>query len=329
MLKLDPIFADGVILQAGKAVRISGSGDGTVCIRLGNEFKTVSSFDGRWSAEFPARDYNTVCELAASCNGETVVITDVTFGDVYLIAGQSNMQFKLREAIPDGEIYESDEIRLFSTDRLEDNERFRARDGWVRCDKSSAPHFSAIGYFLARDLHRRAARPIGLVSLYQGASVIQSWLSAKAVDELALNIPQNELHEDHHCPQYSRWNGVATLYNFGFKQILPFVFKAIVWYQGESNTSVKESKVYDRMLRKMIELWRNDLNDTTLPFVVIQIADFTPRNDEAWKRVQEAQERVALDTPYCHLVKSTDICESENIHPPTKHTLAGRISEIV
>lgn len=329
MLHFDPIFADHAILQAGKPVRIYGKGEGAVSVKLAALSQTVLAKDGHWCAEFPAQDYSTICNISATSCGETLTICDITFGDVYLIAGQSNMQFKLFESTSDGDVYECRDIRLFSTERLESNEHFKPRDGWIMCNKDTAPNFSAIGYFLARDLHKRDNRPIGLVSLYQSASVIQSWLSDTALAQLALNIPSKELHWDHHHSDYSKWNGNAVLYNFAFSQAKNFAYKAVIWYQGESNSSEMESRSYDKMLCKMIELWRQDLNDPALPFVIIQIADCDSRNGEAWQRIQAAQETVARNTQNCYLVKCADICETDNIHPPTKHILAKRIADIM
>ena len=327
MLKFDQIFSNGAILQAEKPVCVCGFGEGEITISLGELTQTTLAANGKWSVCFPAQPYCKICELTASSADESITLSDITFGDVYLLSGQSNMQFKLCEGHPDGDIYECDDIRLYSTARLESNEHFLPDDGWVKCDKDSAPYFSAIGYFLARDLHKRDGRPIGLVSLYQGASVIQSWLSAEALDELALDMPDGELHWDHHNPDFMLWNGNSTLYNFGFVQVLPLAFKAVLWYQGESNTSEIESHFYGKMLTKMIELWRSDLRDPELDFVIIQIADFIPRKNEAWDRVQDAQERVAEQTPNCYLVKCADICETDDIHPKTKHLLVKRILE--
>jgi sialate O-acetylesterase len=329
MLTFNPIFADNAILQAGKAVRICGNGEGEIEVILGSLSCSTIAKNGCWSVEFDSQNYGTICDLTARSADGTVTAKNVIFGDVYLLAGQSNMQFKLHEAVQDGDIYECHDIRLFSTDRLENNDYFKACDGWVSCTKETAPNFSAIGYFLARELHKRDGRPIGLVSCYQGASVIQSWMSQEALDELALNMPDGELHWDHHNPLYSKWNGISTLYNYAFSQTLPLSYKAVVWYQGESNTSESESCFYDKMLEKMITLWRADLRDEMLPFVIIQIADYDSRNDEPWKKVQHAQEEVADRIPLCYFVKCADVCESNNIHPPTKHVLAKRISEII
>ena len=325
MLKFDPVFSNGAILQAEKPVCVCGFGEGEITISLGDLTEKAVATGGKWSVCFPAQPYCKVCDLTATSVDEAITLTGITFGDVYLLSGQSNMQFKLCEAHPDGEIYECDDIRLYSTRRIESNEHFLPEDGWVKCSKDTAPYFSAIGYFLARDLHKRDGRPIGLVSLYQGASVIQSWMSESALAELAIDMPDGELHWDHHCPQFSAWNKASVLYNFAFLQVLPLAFKSVIWYQGESNTSELESRFYDKMLIKMIELWRNDLRDPQLDFVIIQIADFIPRKNDAWDRVQEAQERVTGQLSNCYLVKCADICETDDIHPKTKHLLVKRI----
>ena len=113
--------------------------------------------------------------------------------------------------------------------------------------------------------------------------------------------------------------------NFTFKKIAPFSVSGIVWYQGESDTSVPEGSVYDIELCELIKVWRRDLRDEDLPFIVIQIADYDERNDEGWRLVQEAQLRVQNMLPHVKTVVCRDICESDNIHPPTKDGLSLRI----
>ena len=329
MLKLAPIFANEMIMQAEKPVRVWGTADGKVTVSCGSDAASTLAENEKWLVELPSHYYGDVCDINVTCGEEQITLSSVTFGDVYLLAGQSNMQFKLHEAIADGEICENSDIRLFSTDRLEDNEYFKSSDGWVKCNKNTAPNFSAIGYFVARDLYKKKKRPIGLVSLYQGASVIQSWLSPSALEELNVDIPADKLHWDHHNEAFSRWNKNSVLYNFGFSQVVPFSFAAVLWYQGESNASECESKIYDKLLQKMILTWREDLLNKELPFVIIQIADCDARRGDEWTRVQEAQQKVAIWTPNCHFVKCADICETNDIHPPTKHILANRIANVL
>ena len=83
------------------------------------------------------------------------------------------------------------------------------------------------------------------------------------------------------------------------------------------------------MLKVLINRWRSDLIDLKLPFVVVQISNLTyAGNPECWKMVQKAQsEIVEMESVYC--VESRDICEDNNIHPPTKTLFAKRINEVV
>ena len=79
------------------------------------------------------------------------------------------------------------------------------------------------------------------------------------------------------------------------------------------------------MLTGLIDLWRREFRDPTLPFLVVQIADFVDRDGEAWRTIQEAQLQAQTAIPYVKSVISRDVCETNDIHPPTKHILAERI----
>ena len=78
-------------------------------------------------------------------------------------------------------------------------------------------------------------------------------------------------------------------YNQQIHPLEKFSIAGIVWYQGESDSSVPEGKVYAEELCELIKIWRRDLRDENLPFVVIQIADYDERDDEGWHLVQEGQ----------------------------------------
>ena len=86
--------------------------------------------------------------------------------------------------------------------------------------------------------------------------------------------------------------------------------------------------INDIELCELIKVWRNDLYDNNLPFVVIQIADYDEKiNDDGWRLVQEAQLRVEKMLPCVKTVISRDVCESDNIHPATKEILSLRVAD--
>lgn len=87
-----------------------------------------------------------------------------------------------------------------------------------------------------------------------------------------------------------------------------------------------EGKVYAAELAALIDIWRRDLKNETLPFIIVQIADFTPRLDEGWRLVQQAQLDIQSLRDGVKTVISRDVCETDDIHPKTKQPLALRIA---
>ena len=102
-----------------------------------------------------------------------------------------------------------------------------------------------------------------------------------------------------------------------------------MWYQGESNSKLKSEETYAKMLSIMIDVWRRDLKNPELPFIIVQIADYMYRDDENWHMIQEAQLSVQNMRENVTTVICADISESDDVHPPTKHILAHRIAKII
>jgi sialate O-acetylesterase len=128
------------------------------------------------------------------------------------------------------------------------------------------------------------------------------------------------------CEEFKAWNGDGMLYDYALSQVIPFSLSAVVWYQGESDTSEKEAIYYLDELSILINVWRNDFKDEKLPFVIIQISDFITRNDTAWRGIQKAQYDIQFSLPFVKCVISSDVCENDNIHPPTKDKLSARVA---
>ena len=327
-MKLNSIFASNMVFAANKPIRIYGSGSGKAEISFAGVTKTIISESDFWLVELPEMSYGGPYELKLVTENEAVILNDIYVGEVYLFAGQSNMQFKLNESTYPTEKYESNEmLRLFSTDRIEKSDRFTPKDGWVKCEKDQAGDWSAIGYLTSQEIAKTKNVAVGAIVCYQGASVIESWVPEGAFKKLGIDLSANEKHQDHFLDIFSAWNGDGVLYNYAFSQIAPFSVSGVVWYQGESDTSIEEAKLYKAELTEMIRIWRNDFKNDSLPFVIIQIADFDPRDDEAWHTVQKAQAEIQNEVDFVKTVISADICEKDNIHPPTKDILSQRVAK--
>ena len=329
---LSPLFSDHMVVAEGQSLRVFGTGDGSVDIAFrGTQAHTVAT-NGTWCLEVPAGVAGGPFTLEVDLAGTKRVIADVYVGEVLVIAGQSNMQFVLAATGDRPESWVGNPlIRNFSLPRPEAGAPFTPADGWVPLSKSNAGVWSAIGYYVA--VQRAAHRPgiaIGIVSCFQGASAIQGWMPAQLVDDPKFKLPKGgRYHGDFTHERYAAWNKPGALYEKTFLKLAPYAVSHVTWYQGESNTGHLESEVYPQMFAAMAAQWRKDLRNANLPFTVVQIADFDHRRDEDWKALQEAQLKIPLICPYVTVVKSADVCESDNIHPKTKSRLSERIAATI
>ena len=325
-MKLDKIFSSHMVFAADLPIRIYGEGKGRVEVRLADNKGVATAQNGRWMAVLPPMPYGGPYTLTVTDEESSVTLEDIFIGRVLLCAGQSNMQFKIKETkLTEKGISPTDKIRLFVTKRIENTDRFKPDDGWVKANDDTVPDFTAVGYLVAERLAERDGTAVGIIGCYQGASMIESWVPADTYQKAGIAVPLDDKHEDYRNPEYSAWNGDGQLYEYSFRDIFPFSVSEVIWYQGESNSRLKTDGTYAKMLALMIDVWRKDLQSEELPFVIVQIADYIYRDDEGWRRIQRDQLKVQNMRENVTTVISADISESDTIHPPTKHTLAERI----
>ena len=325
-LKLNSLFTDGLVLQANRPIRIFGEGAGTIVVTLGSTTADRSFTEEAWVLELPAMPYGGPYEMHIMLNGEKTVLRDVYIGDVYLIAGQSNMQLKFREMERPAEEYiGAPLLRLYTNPRLEE-EPFSPEDGWVTATPETVGNFSAIGYLAGWELQETTGHAVGLITLYQGAAAIQCFIPATVFDRHPeLVIPAADRFDMAY--PWNEKNGI--LFDLNVLAIAPFSVGGVIWYQGESNCSDAESAVYADLLREMIAAWRETMQDKQLPFAIVQIHDYQYRDYPAWHRIQEAQAAVAAADERAALIVTKDVCEHDQIHPLKKQEVAHRVVKVL
>ncbi len=119
------------------------------------------------------------------------------------------------------------------------------------------------------------------------------------------------------------------LYNAMIAPLRHCALSGVLWYQGESNVGRRNE--YAALLTTMMADWRQTFNNDTLPFYIIELADFLAKDDtwgrQAWAAMRVEQGRAAAQTDNAYLIKNDDLGEWNDIHPLDKKTLAGRIIE--
>jgi sialate O-acetylesterase len=126
---------------------------------------------------------------------------------------------------------------------------------------------------------------------------------------------------------FIRWKPTG-LYNAMLNPLIQYNIKAILWYQGESNTAKPQE--YQDLLSTMILDWRNKWNQKDLPFVIVQLANFMEAKSQPtesnWAELREQQRKVSQTIPNTGLAVTIDIGEWNDIHPLNKKEVGKRLS---
>lgn len=98
-LQVDQIFSDNMILPFGKPFQISGlaTAGATVKTTIGTQVaRAIVRKDGTWDCKFrPFTDCRTLFEVKIEVQNHQLKLENVRFGQVLLIAGQSNVGFRM------------------------------------------------------------------------------------------------------------------------------------------------------------------------------------------------------------------------------------------
>jgi len=108
--------------------------------------------------------------------------------------------------------------------------------------------------------------------------------------------------------------------------LAPLTFRAVLWYQGESNT--QSGPDYGALMEALLAEWRSLFRRPDLPFLVVQLPLFGEASesgpDDGWARVRDAQRR--LRGPHVEVVVALDAGEWNDIHPGRKHLVGERLA---
>ncbi len=327
-LKLAEVFSDGMVLQAKKPIRVYGTGTGKVSISFLGETKKLESTTEKWCVEFDPQPYGGPYGMEIRLNENSVTLSDIMIGEVLLCAGQSNMALTLDATNTSPDLIGDDGLlRAYTAESvfLKDT---GINDRWLGCATDTVMKWSALGYLIGRLYRKKYGCAVGIVVTAWGSSIIQSWIRREDYIGSELELPLEDLHRNYLVDD-SWWNEPGYLYEHVLSGFLPYSFGSAVWYQGESNSGLKESKIYSELLAMFCNCLRREDMDERLPLCIVQIADFSASwiEQEAWDAIQAEQEVAAAKLKDAVLVISKDICETDDIHPRTKTKLAERIFE--
>ncbi len=199
MLQLSSLFGPGAVLARGKELRVFGEAQGEQVIAtltaadgsvLGEGSAAVR--EGRFLLRLPPQQAQTGCTLTVRCGEETCVSADVAIGEVYLAAGQSNMELELQNADEGPELIQAHEdplLRYFNVPKrsVRDEEAVQAerQAHWEAIRPGMGRDMSAVAYFFARKLREHLNVPVGVIDCYWGGTSITCWMDEEALRRTA------------------------------------------------------------------------------------------------------------------------------------------------
>lgn len=246
-------------------------------------------------------------DLTLSDGDGSVCLRGLWVGDLWLLAGQSNMEgvgyFREIEdlAVPDPR------IRQFSMDgvRWEDAEP-RMHKLTVCPEPFLRPFVPYLpeppvnergvgpGYFFAKETFRLTGVPQGVIPSALGGSNMGQWNP-----------------DDHSEPRNLFHISIDRVKRCGGR------VNGIFWYQGCAETSDGGCAGFTERMKRMIGAYRELLGDPLLPFVQVQISRFTntpPEEDAHWSNIREQQRLLSSRIPALDTVSTCHFDFADGIH---------------
>lgn len=188
-MKLSSIFTDHMVLQAHQPIRIFGEGKGNVTVSFLGKTASIFSKEEKWCIELPSMEYGGPYSMRINLDDEKIVLEDIYVGEVWLASGQSNMEmplFRTEYGLEEAKQSKNDMLRFFTVPRrFEKNtvnhwwhfECCESKDTpWQLCCEDASLHFSALGYYVAKELQKKLNVAVGVISCNWGGMPIETFI---------------------------------------------------------------------------------------------------------------------------------------------------------
>ena len=195
----DPLIGSDMVLQRDQPVVIRGTAKPgeTVRVRLANDqASVVAGSDGKWEARLRARPASAAAlDLVATAPSGEARASNIVVGDIWICAGQSNMEWPLRK---DGNAPEAAkmlgnpnrQVRLlthafpgqYSSKALAPAQLADMAPGkffkgqWGVDGPKVSPAFSAVGWWFAQRVQAATKVPQGMIGWSIGGAPIETFL---------------------------------------------------------------------------------------------------------------------------------------------------------
>ncbi len=342
-VRLPHIIGDNMVLQQQTDARLWGwDKPGTrvsVTVSWNEETYTATTGrDGKWMVKVPTPKASYTPLSITFDDGEPTTISNVLSGEVWVCAGQSNMEMPMRgfgNCPVDGyvdEVLHAREYRGIHYVKIPSVMRMTPQEDaqceWREVGSQTIGDLSATGYFFAQAVTKALDIPVGLVVANKGGTRVESWLTKENLEKYT-NEPTDSAGIVRFKPEWD-YHRALVWGNGTFNPILNYTVKGIIYYQGCSNVGDPGNQYSERM-KLLVSQWREQFGLGEIPFYFVEIAPYHYDNVNAdnGARLREQQYKASLGIPNSGLVCTNDLVypyESTQIHPAQKRAVGRRLA---
>jgi sialate O-acetylesterase len=228
------VFQTNMVLQRDKPVAVWGwakAGEKVTVSFAGRQATATAGPDRAWQVTLEPMPANaTPQRMTVKGTSAALTLENVLVGDVWLLGGQSNMEFPITNVVggelervsanfpqirlltmPQGQGFDS--VRSFH--RLHEwsswsSRHFRKGD-WEVCTPETVRDFSAIGTVFGRRIHMATGVPIGLIDASIGGTTVETWTPADVLRKIDGKETQDLLQD--WAEKIAAWDAEKDLEN--------------------------------------------------------------------------------------------------------------------
>lgn len=324
-LTLHPLIGNHAVFQRDVPFPVIGKADSGAEVVVqwrGKDYQAKAGADGKWSLQLdpsPATEKGQVLKVKSGTN--SIEVSDILIGEVWLASGQSNMEWPLNKCgaqMAEAESAEDPHLRLAWVSRATAPLPAESvKTSWRSATKSTALTFSAVGYFFGRELRKTTQVPVGVIQSAVGGTPAEAWTPIEfleAESDFAKAVNSRKEYPNWYPKLLAKYEKDKVAYDLALAEAEKTGAKppkkirephtpeknpnlASVLWNGmiyplvpypirgviwyQGESNAYRAEVYEKLLTGMIGAWRKAWGQGDFPFLIVQLTDFNVNEDGA------------------------------------------------
>lgn len=324
-LILHPLIGNHAVFQRDVPFPVIGKADSGAEVVVqwqGKDYQAKAGADGKWSLQLdpsPANEKGQALKVTSGTN--SIEVSDILIGEVWLASGQSNMEWNLKQIgaqSAEAETAEDPLLRLVGISHSPAQDPSESvKSSWSLTTKGSALNFSAVGYFFGRELRRDLKVPVGLIQSAVGGTPAEAWTPIEflqAEPDFAKTLESRREYSNWYPRLLEKYGQEKVAYDLALAEAEKTGGKppkkigkphtpernptlASVLWNGmihplvpypirgviwyQGESNANRADVYEKLLTGMIGSWRKAWGLGDFPFLIVQLTDFNYNEDGA------------------------------------------------